>query len=480
MLNDIQGDQFKAQAQQVRESRRLIQPWVPHPVQADFLKSTAYEVLFGGQAGGGKSVGILADAAQARELSGYAAVLFRKTYKQLEEPGGLIQRSFEIYPRLGGVWHLGRYAWEFPTQTQIVVRHMQNSGDRYNYQGAEFSYIGFDQLEQFDEQDYLYLFSRARSVNPKIKARVRATANPGASWVLKRWLPWLGTDDELEEAHLKHAKAGEILWFKRVNDQDVQTDKDDPEALSRTFIPATIQDNPTLMANDPGYINRLKALPFVERRRLLDGDWHIQAQAGTMFKREWFTQFVDAAPPMTKTCRAFDLAGTEKKRAKDDPDFTATVLMGEVMKGLSYFLHAEQSQLSPMGVEDFIINFHETEDKDIPYIFEQEPGQSGKAQIVYFKRLLKGRAVYGLTAGQQANALATFSKDKITRASPLSSDAEGGLLVMVRAAWNTPLLTALVNFPSEQWHDDLVDAAALCHHFLKRMAMRAKVVRLGG
>jgi hypothetical protein len=163
---------------------------MPHPgPQSDFLASKAFELLYGGAAGGGKSVGMLADAATQSHLQDYAAILFRKTYKQLEEAGGLVPRSRELYPHLGARYRAGEYKWVFPAGSQIVLRHLQHSADRYNYQGAEYAYIGFDQLEQFGEEDYLYLFSRSRTPNLKIRKLVRATANPGADWILRRWLP---------------------------------------------------------------------------------------------------------------------------------------------------------------------------------------------------------------------------------------------------------------------------------------------------
>ena len=39
------------------------------------------------------------------------------------------------------------------------------------------------------------------------------------------------------------------------------------------FIPATIEDNPTLFDNDEEYLRRLEALPEIERKRLRHGVW---------------------------------------------------------------------------------------------------------------------------------------------------------------------------------------------------------------
>lgn len=376
---------------------------------------------------------------------------------------------------MGGLWRAGYFGWNFPSGARVIFRHLQHSSDKYNYQGAEYGFIGFDQLEQFDEESYLYLFSRARSVDPRIHARIRNTANPGAEWVLRRWLPWLGTDDELSARGWPRANPGDLLWFKREQDTDILTTQDDPDALSRTFIPATIYDNPTLMENDPDYLRRLKQLPYVERRRLLHSDWHIKAMGGNVFNREWWREFRDRAAQFRRIVRAFDLAATEKETQKDDPDYTATVKMGEQIIKVEdeefpyyWILDAEQKQLSALGVEQFIIHYHQTEPKNVIFAFEQEPGQSGKAQIIYFKRLLRGRRVIGVPS----------QKDKIARAGPLSSDLEAGFVIVLKGPWNAGYINHMVNFPDPGWHDDFPDASSLGHYVLTNIPVRAKVIKL--
>jgi predicted phage terminase large subunit-like protein len=393
----------------------------------------------------------------------YAAVLFRKTYKQITEAGGLADRSRDIYADMGAHYFSGQYRWKFPNAAQVAMRHLQNPSDRFNYRGAEYGFIGFDQLEDFDLDTYLYLFSRARSTNPSITPQVCATANPGARWVLSRWLPWLGLDEELEEAGLPRAEPGEVLYFKRDhNDNDVVCEPDDPDGLSRTFIPASVYDNPALLENDPGYLARLMALPYVERQQLLFGDWHVEASAGKVFQRDWWAgQIVGSIPALTLRVRAFDLAGTEKKTLKDDPDYTANVLMGlrrrkQASKPLDeyYIEEADQDRIDVSRIDNYVLSYHESDPLDIPYIFEQEPGQSGKKQIYDLKRLCRGRVVRGVTSRQ----------DKVARAGPLSSDTEAGLVFLLQGPWNSWYIRHMQNFPSPSWHDDIVDASTLGHH----------------
>ena len=115
----------------------------------------------------------------------------------------------------------------------------QAPGDEQQYAGAPYDLIGHDQLEQFPEYSYLFMFSRARTVLPGQRVRVVNTANPAGEyvdWILKRWAAWL------DKVHRNPAQPGELRWYKQVDGNDVETTADDPSALSRTFIPARYTD----------------------------------------------------------------------------------------------------------------------------------------------------------------------------------------------------------------------------------------------
>lgn len=178
----------------------------------------------------------------------YHGLLLRRTFPRLQE---IIDRCYRMYPDLGGIYRSTEHRWYFPSGAKITLGHMQHENDKYDYQGKEYQLVGFDELTQFTESQYIYLHSRSRSAVDGLRPRVRATTNPGGighMWVKQRFIDI--------------AKAGE-------------THIDPNTGLSRCFIPASVYDNPILMAADPAYIARLESLPKTERRRLLDGDWSI-------------------------------------------------------------------------------------------------------------------------------------------------------------------------------------------------------------
>lgn len=247
--------------------------WIPHPKQWQFHKCDAYEVGFGGSKGGGKTESILREATRQIENPRYRAIIFRRTYPRL---GEVIDRSHRYYRAMGFTYsgkdiQLGLPCWTTAYGSKISFGHCQNEADKYNYQGKEFQFIAFDQLEEFTETQYLFLIAQNRTSDRTIRCYVRSTMNPGGvghGWVKKRFIDCL--------------KPGEIKYFKRVNDDDIETTADDGQGISRAFFPASVYDNPSLCENDPDYIRRLEQLPEMDKRALLHGDWEVFA--GQFFK----------------------------------------------------------------------------------------------------------------------------------------------------------------------------------------------------
>lgn len=72
--------------------------------QTEFLRSPADICIYGGAAGGGKTVGLILEPLRyATRVANFTAVFFRRSTPQITNPGGLWDESQNFYPRLGGI-----------------------------------------------------------------------------------------------------------------------------------------------------------------------------------------------------------------------------------------------------------------------------------------------------------------------------------------------------------------------------------------
>lgn len=221
-------------------------------------------MLYGGQAGGGKSDLLLGLARNKHKNS----IIFRRTYDRLEE--SLIPRSLEFYGARER-FNASKYFWLFRDEgRRIRFAHLERDDTIHKYKSGAFDGIFFDELSEFTELQYRYLSSRLRTVRKNQRCRMVGCTNPGdegEEWIINVWAHWL------DDKHPNPAKPGELRYFKR-NDagDEVETTKDDEDAISRTYIPASLKDNPYLGKD---YEVRLNALPEPYRSQLAKGIWGI-------------------------------------------------------------------------------------------------------------------------------------------------------------------------------------------------------------
>ncbi len=252
--------------------------------------------MYGGAAGGGKTFGLLLDAAKPERIrnGGYGAVIFRRTSKQVRNEGGLWDESVKLYSLIGATPRRSFLTWEFDSGAKVTFAHLQHEENKLDWQGAQVPYIGFDELTHFTESQFFYLLSRNRSMSG-VKPVVRATCNPAPGWVKAFLAPWL------DKGYPHPALSGEVRWFVRENGQilwvdEGHRDEDGQPPKSVTFIRSTIHDNQALLAVNPEYLTNLKSLPLVEQARLLHGDWDVFEGA---FFDEWSEARHAVTPPYT-------------------------------------------------------------------------------------------------------------------------------------------------------------------------------------
>lgn len=257
---------FGVITQEQQEREVVFQP-NPGP-QTDFLAASEREVLYGGAAGGGKSYGLLADPMRYFHNKNFNGIILRRTNDELRE---LIWKSQEMYPKIypGAKWQEKKSQWVFPSGAKLWMTYLERDEDVLRYQGLAFSYIAFDELTQHATPfAWNYMRSRLRTTDPDLPLFMRATTNPGGrghGWVKKMFVDPAPANKRFVATDID---SGEPMVFP------VGHDREGDPLFYRRFIPASLKDNPYLM-RDGQYESNLLALPEMQRRQLLEGDWAV-------------------------------------------------------------------------------------------------------------------------------------------------------------------------------------------------------------
>lgn len=232
--------------------------WTPHEgQQTEALTRGEFEVLYGGARGGGKTDAGLAWLVREAHNPSLRALVLRRNSDDLRD---WVDRANTMYSQLGAVRVGNPPEFRFPSGAIIRTGHLKDENAYTKYQGHEYHRLLLEELTQIPlEKNYLRILSSCRSTVPGLEPRVFATTNPGGvghMWVRKRFID--------------PAIPGTTIWDNN---------------RSRVFIQATIDDNPTLMQNDPNYIYTLEALKESDPetyRAWRYGDWDVFA--GQVFR----------------------------------------------------------------------------------------------------------------------------------------------------------------------------------------------------
>jgi hypothetical protein len=231
----------------------------PFPKQRLFHGSAAKYRLFGGAAGPGKSKALLMEAIlQAHEHPGANTLLLRRTFPELEQSLLLyFKRDVprELYDNFQESKHV--VTWRNGSTTRFG--YCARESDVYQYQGAEFLFIGIDELTLFTLRQWQFLTSRNRCPVAGAFPCMAGASNPGNighAWVKALWI------DRQPAPGMEHPE--------------------EYDAADYDFIPARVVDNP-IYSGDQNYLKTLRALPSHLKRAFLDGDWDVFA--GQYFDR---------------------------------------------------------------------------------------------------------------------------------------------------------------------------------------------------
>ncbi len=249
--------------------------WTPtEGPQAQAFECEADILLYGGEAGGGKS-SLLTGLSL---MSHKRALIMRRQYSDL---GALIEDTLQQNGTRDGFNGSAPARLKTSDGRHIDFGGAKTPGDEEHWKGQPHDLLGIDEASQFLKSQVQFLMGWVRSTDANQRCRVVLASNPPEKPTEGRWLfdmfaPWL------DKLHLNPAKPGELRWYiSDADGEDMEVDGPEPieiggktvKPLSRTFIPASLSDNPYLTGT--GYDARLDNLPEPLRSAVRDGNWMI-------------------------------------------------------------------------------------------------------------------------------------------------------------------------------------------------------------
>lgn len=437
----------------------------------EFLALTCEEALFGGAAGGGKSDAGLMAALQYIDVPGYSAGIFRRTKVDLLMPDAILARARLWF---AGAEKAGLCRWDDESNTyffqtkpgqpesSIHFGYLTHDRDLLRYQGARFHFLFVDELGQWIEKHYRYLFSRVRRLKHEaIPLRVRASANPGGpgqAWVKERFIEHarhVMTGRDVREDLRAMREKGTPLPAPRLYVSPPSGDAMESarlqglQAEGAHFVPSFAADNPGL--DLATYRAQLARLDPITRAQLDQGDWDALA-SGQFFNVTCF-EWTDVEPPNVRWIRSWDFAATKETPGKD-PDWSVGGKVGLWMpspQAAPRFVvaHIERFREDPGPTERRVVATASSDGKRVPILMEQEPGSAGKTVITNWQtRPLLGYQVIPMRK--------TGPKEEYWK--PLSGFANVSPILLVRGQWNKAYVEEMTSLPVG--HDDQADSTS--------------------
>jgi predicted phage terminase large subunit-like protein len=472
----------------------------PQPGPQEIILSTPADIgIIGGSVYGGKTWSLIIEPIRHVKVSEFSFVILRREMPDITNPGGLWDESEKWYPLLHATPRTHVSEWVFPSGATGKFGSIPYEKDLTSWLGSQICLLIMDQLETFTEKMFWYMVHRNRSMCG-VRPYMRASANPvppedpTGGWLnnLLQW--WIDA-----EGWAIPQRSGTIRWLLRVEDSIKWSTAECPvneypiyaqrkeqatqeleklfpgkailsngesAAKSITFVLARLQDNLIGRRLDPAYEANVRALPLLERERLLGGDrggnWNVRPEAGKVFNRAWF-EIVEAAPVEVQRVRAWDKAGTQ-----GDGDWSAGVRIAKAGNGLYYVEEVTRGQWGSMSRNAVIRQTAAMDGVEVEVALEQEPGSGGKESAEISIRELAGYIVHAQTA----------SGSKYVRSSPLAAQVQAGNVKLVKGDWNKAFIDELHGFTgADGGQDDQVDAAA---NAFNRLALRPGPMQMWG
>lgn len=327
VIANLTGEQRKEL--EALAAAELAKPFLPNPgPQTVAMLSEADILLYGGQAGGGKS---------ALEIGAWfeghhSGLILRREAVQLD---GLIE-----FCKAVGEPHHGKFVggnenvFKRNDGGRLKFAGLNQPDDWRKHAGNAKDYLAFDEAGEFLKEQVFSLIGWLRSTREGQRCRVILGSNPprggDGEWMIVEFAPWL------DPSFPNRAMPGELRWAIVVGGETEWVDGpgiyeragEEYEAMSRTFIPASLDDNPYL--KDSGYRAKLQSLPEPLRSQLLYGDFNAgrQDHEWQVIPSEWIRQaqarWFSSPPegiPMTAVAADVAQGGSDKTQIQSRYDW---------------------------------------------------------------------------------------------------------------------------------------------------------------
>lgn len=258
----------------------------PSAWQREFHSCKVDYLLGAGAAGPGKTQTLLFDpmaqiaVEHHRCRSGWMrwgqstgkALHLRRELVRLEETIGRARRFFPtIDPQVAMREEHGRFTCTFASGFKYIFGGCKDVTDWAQYTTSEYTGIYYDEVIEFEKEQFDQINKRLRSTDPILGRMLRrcAATNPAPGWV--------------RDFFVDPAPEGRVVRKIRFADDDGTI-----YYRTRMFLPATIDDNPNKEFVRQ-YKRELRDSPPHIVQALLYGNWFFQA--GAFFAEEWNPNF---------------------------------------------------------------------------------------------------------------------------------------------------------------------------------------------
>jgi hypothetical protein len=303
-------------AKKKKDSVKIIKP---QPGYQEIALSSQADIVIGGAAAFvGKTFALLLDPLRNVQNPDFGGVIFRRTSVQIRNEGGLWDTSMSLYPLLKAEPRESSLDWQFPSGAKISFRHLEYEKNKFDWQGSQIPFLGFDELTHFSESMFFYLLSRNRS-SCGVKPYVRATCNPDPeSWVYRLIEWWIDKDTGYPIIE----RRGVLRYFIKYGDSYIWGNNYDEVKQkawhilsplieqsglyaedfikSITFVSGSIYDNREGLKSDPSYPGNLLSQDEDTRRQLLEGRWKVSASPNDVFDHGSFLETFDPFKEVNK------------------------------------------------------------------------------------------------------------------------------------------------------------------------------------